>query len=1396
MITLMLAGKPLPPILTANVSAALSILVDGQVPLQSVWSVWATVEIASGTTPVISFTPVDPVTTLIDVFVVKGDGSAQHQSFFVQVVSTPIGPITTSINWSKIQYRKSDPIDAQIVFSDPRGRNYQSLTWNLYRNSIWQASGTTATIHYENADHGVYRIVAKVIDNDNNTVTGDSSTVVVGDYEIQASLQPQPGKTMQFLGYAYTGEQIGEASFSSTVAMPMTAMAEQIYLLPGTTYFQVELDPETVRAPGQVVVRTPTGNWSVRGEAPGTIDLPYEFLSNTYFVPAPADLRLQITTEGFATSVGPQLPFRFRIRVKCFYDKTQVYEFRLCPESTSEGGAGQRARRFAVLFSKVNLLTDTDTPEGRMGSSPTAIQTYETDLPETLPVTLSLEGRPDISEQSHRLFYTDQNWTTSYDPATEGLLEVDAHSTYAIEESRPFTISFMMPAYPTIIQRPRRVWGKVAIYLANGYVNAGTVISVNLLTAGGYSTRSVAVPVMADAFSPDLQTYLKIAEANVDISDAEFIDNGIVGIVNLDESGADLVSWPVGVTRPDPAELQGTVYSMVSGPFARFDGACYHNVGPLVAMMGTTTASANGTYTVDASGTIYPLVADIIACYDPKCVPAGLFCYGEYNGATKLHVLQPLYNPAPYVAPADQVTRCYCNPCITLEWVGTDGILPAYDPFVAYTNGSYCGVAYAFLACNGTSNPLVIPYPSTTIPPGYVAYNGTCYGNAGSLAYTTGYSLVGRDEVDVVYDCQDSFCTGSATGGMVVRYRDHETQRDVDVYMNHMDTGVPFQGVVPQTYDDGAAGLIEGHATVIVSKNVVEQPVLVVPGSGTLEFIVSVSSNDKQLIRYRAGVPTRFPMRLGTFVTKMDVRAGDQINFRMYAKRATIHISWKPWVPRPRLYATGTLYPTAPTPIRAVGFTGLTNRSEYAFYGTLPADVSMTEVNPDSILTVKASGVEYALVRARGITDSVPALPFPCVWYGSNTPLVGPLVFKLYSGREDAGGNGDLDVWLAEQGELAPIFAANSYQSLVRYGDPLPTNRVPEVERNSLRVVDSAFTYRWPSAYIANNGNRLVVAAPPIPNRPVALVYADLYTWAGTVPGGAYNILPWNIGSRMSVNDHIYVDMLVMPDGTRMFVAVVNLINSSTFVTSPGGSRDTVRQTTLDFAASVGADLAFNGNFFLPFPSASPNAADVGFVASSGIVFSPFEPQPIGIGYANQSYAILPYAPALNIGVSGMATVVHRDGAYVDNKHVLEGVALWNGVAGSAQVVTNGVKTIPIYGSGTNQLTAMSGYSNSNSWYNLKRARTVVGVKSDRSTLVVCVAEGVSGSLGGNGGMAVGDIVDILMRNYAVYNALNLDGGGSSSLVVKMNGNYTMLNTSLDGPLGRAVGCNLAISIP
>lgn len=241
-------------------------------------------------------------------------------------------------------------------------------------------------------------------------------------------------------------------------------------------------------------------------------------------------------------------------------------------------------------------------------------------------------------------------------------------------------------------------------------------------------------------------------------------------------------------------------------------------------------------------------------------------------------------------------------------------------------------------------------------------------------------------------------------------------------------------------------------------------------------------------------------------------------------------------------------------------------------------------------------------------------------------------------------------------------------------------------------------------------------------------------------------------------------------------------------LTPPGGALETVRQTTLDFLKLEHAQVAINGHFFLPFPSTKTDADLVGFAASNGMVYSAFETPA-------QAYAIVDHAPAINLDRKNHAGIVHCDGRFPDGKHVQEKAAIWNAFAGSAQIITDGVKTIPSY-AGRRETGALSpggprDYSDTNSWYDALQARTAAGLSRNRKILYLFTVDRAGGSLG----MRVGEVADLLIRDYGVYNALNLDGGGSTSMAMEnpLTHQAAMVNRSSDNPGGRAVGSNVAV---
>ncbi len=239
----------------------------------------------------------------------------------------------------------------------------------------------------------------------------------------------------------------------------------------------------------------------------------------------------------------------------------------------------------------------------------------------------------------------------------------------------------------------------------------------------------------------------------------------------------------------------------------------------------------------------------------------------------------------------------------------------------------------------------------------------------------------------------------------------------------------------------------------------------------------------------------------------------------------------------------------------------------------------------------------------------------------------------------------------------------------------------------------------------------------------------------------------------------------------------------------PGGARETVRQTTLAFLEQEGAQLAVNCHFFLPYPSDETESWLVGLAASEGEVYSGFEaPQ--------QSYAIVAHAPAINIDAANRASIVHADPDDAEGRRVLEPVTLWNAVSGSAQIITDGLRTIPKYADAQNPdslLTSGHDYSNGHSWYEIPNPRTVIGLSRDTRTLFLFTVDGRGAGV--SEGMTVGEVADLLIRDYSVHNALNLDGGGSTALAMRdpATGVAQLLNVPSDGPGGRAVATSLAV---
>jgi exopolysaccharide biosynthesis protein len=223
------------------------------------------------------------------------------------------------------------------------------------------------------------------------------------------------------------------------------------------------------------------------------------------------------------------------------------------------------------------------------------------------------------------------------------------------------------------------------------------------------------------------------------------------------------------------------------------------------------------------------------------------------------------------------------------------------------------------------------------------------------------------------------------------------------------------------------------------------------------------------------------------------------------------------------------------------------------------------------------------------------------------------------------------------------------------------------------------------------------------------------------------------------------------------------------FKVSPDNGPDSgevLTQTTLAFMTQEHAQLAVNAHFFNFTVNSAVHTTLTGFAASEGTVFSAFEAAPL----AN---ALLPYAltansPALNISASNVAQIVGVGGTQTS---LANGVVPYNAVSGSDQVITNGVKTLPIEVTtvtGPHQIVEKTvppfGSPALGNWYTDQiAARTAIGLSQDNKTMFIFTVD----AAGGSNGMTVSEEVSFILANYPVFNLINLDGGGSTTLAME-----------------------------
>jgi hypothetical protein len=248
----------------------------------------------------------------------------------------------------------------------------------------------------------------------------------------------------------------------------------------------------------------------------------------------------------------------------------------------------------------------------------------------------------------------------------------------------------------------------------------------------------------------------------------------------------------------------------------------------------------------------------------------------------------------------------------------------------------------------------------------------------------------------------------------------------------------------------------------------------------------------------------------------------------------------------------------------------------------------------------------------------------------------------------------------------------------------------------------------------------------------------------------------------------------VFPRPLRMHLVLVDLGAPGIrfLVTPPGGPLETVKETTRAFLEREHAQVALNLHYFEPWPPPKPDtgAVDlVGLAASEGRVYSAFDSKP------PKPFAIHANAAGLNIDADNHATIVHRNPADPSGRTVAEPVTLWNALAGNEEILAGGVNV-----------------ASAGAWDRTLNPHTVIGL-APRRVLVLFTVDGRQP--GASDGMTTSEVADLLRRDYGVTDALNLDGGGSTTLCLA-----DPVPRVVNVPVGlgapgteRPVGSNLAV---
>lgn len=1107
MIELRLNGAPLPATLATGIRYRISVIVNGAEVVPSSWSVTTgSGQVAHGFGSFIEFAPVSPVSHTISAKAVGEFGLFQDVAQTVNVASTT-GQAEAGVNWEKLVFAPGENLIAKIIAKDSRGVAPSRIIWTLYRNGHGVFAGEGANLRYSGTMSGLYRLRGTAYCYDGSQLAFDSTAFVQGSVNVLHSLPvPQYEGTAIYIGAVFTQNIAAAGGSATSLPYQLASSTEDIFLLPGTTHWTFDLDPDTSGVDDEVVVRTQKGNWCLNGLGGGLTgeNIGYDYGFMPTFIPAPVDKRIRLTADFFKVHGVAYNGFNSRVRIKCWHVlPSGIFRYERCPcgSSAHSGGEGRRTRRFAVLFTKLAIETDVSSGLNRLGAGSAAVS-YTTVNTTSVPLmTLSTSGTPNPVPGYSGLYFTDSNLYAYYE--ADGRQDIAAKAISAIEDVRPCCITLLgfNNSKPLIHNRVKRVHGKAVLFLTDGAIFQGSVVNLRLTTwkDGDVNWQ---IPITQDHYVDDDTVVVNIGDVDVDLADYQFDETGLVVEVSVDESSA--VIAPVPDPAPTPVVGPDYIYSPVYSRTVVFDGACY--VNPVYVP------------TLDDNAVT---VTSIGGCHDPVCGLAAEYCYSSLDAPAEYVIVPQSFGfPAPFVSFGSNPARCFSNPVMQPAGLAfAYGTYTALEPFTGtsavdlwtFTGSELCGYSYLYNSCrpvHGYGASIVVVFPVSSSPHTTLEYGGQCYGFAGSTTAYGTRSLVGAASTSPVADCYDPVCNQFNASGSVVVYTDRQTGLDVPVRFDYLDTGTAHYGVVRQLVDDWEAGLVEGRTTVNF-KLAADALIYASTGTGTMMFEFQLPGVRKQIVRDRAGFHTVYSPGTGGSRQSIALLSGDRVYLRimdaygrlpLQFRNRRVPVRWHPLPFLPRLYETATVGYSGSTSIKALGFCAYATQGVYSFYGALPFNGSMFgPVNPDSLVTVTAQdGQEYNLVtvRATGDVNLFPLTSLP--WYTGQT-LTGPFTFKFYAAREAFGAHGEMDVWFDTDGTFPTYMRAGSYDAVEFTGTSYRKDAAAtDTSRNAYAVVTQPDPYKWPEIYAAPVTGQTVSASGAV----------SAFTSTGSVDSGlSYTIL-------------------------------------------------------------------------------------------------------------------------------------------------------------------------------------------------------------------------------------------------------------------------------------------------